>query len=293
MTAKMKLNNPKNPLVSIVILNYNTRDLLRQTLSSIDSKVPFEVIVVDNASSDGSVGMVKKEFPHVKLIEAKSNDGFAAGNNQGVRSARGENIMLLNSDTQFVGDSLSPLVQYFDQKPLVGVVTPKLITPDGRIDWSCHRGFPTIWNSLTYFSKIYKFFPSWSRLGGYHQTWKNLSKAHEVDVVSGAAMLIKREVWDQVGSLDERFFMYAEDIDYCLRVKQAGWQIHYQPEAKVIHHKGLSGTKNKNQKVKSKTKHYFYETMKQYWDKHYSQAYPGFVTSLVHSGVDLVERVRK
>lgn len=280
------------PVVSIVILNYNTRDLLRQTLGSIQSQTKHEIIVVDNASTDDSVSMVKKHFPNVRLIQSKSNDGFSAGNNLGVRQANSDYIMLLNSDTEFVEDALTPLIKFLDKNPKAGVVTPKLIYPNGQIDWSCHRGFPTIWNSLTYFSKLQKIFPQTRIFGGYHQTWKDLNKPHKVDVVSGAAMLIRQEVWDQVGELDERFFMYAEDIDYCLRVKQAGWQIFYYPQVQVIHHKGLSGTKNQNKKVKSKTKHYFYQTMKQYWDKHHSESNPRFITWLVHRGVDVVERVR-
>ena len=280
------------PTVSIVILNYNTKDLLRQTLESVDSLIPYEIIVVDNASTDDSVAMLKKDFKNVKVIAQKTNNGFSAGNNVGVRQAVGEYIMLLNSDTEFVGEVLTPLVELMQQKKEVGVVTPKLIFPDGKLDPGSHRGLPSVWNSLTYFMGLEKRFPQTRLFGGYHQSWKDLDQIHQVDVVSGASMLIRKKVWQQVGELDERFFMYAEDIDYCLRVKQAGWQVYYNPRSKVIHHKGQSGIKNANQKLSSKTRKYFYQTMKQYWDKHYSNSYPKIVTWFVHRGVDVVERVR-
>lgn len=278
--------------LSIIILNYNTRDLLDQTIKSIDTKLSHEIIVVDNASTDDSVAFLKKNHPNVKLIQNSVNSGFASGNNLGIKIAKGNYILLLNSDTKVLENALEKLVEFADQNQKIGIVTPKLILSDGAIDLSCHRGFPTLFNSLSYFARLESLLPNFKPFAGYHQTYKDFNSPHPVDVVSGAAMLIRSEVVKDIGILDERFFMYAEDIDYCLRAKQAGWQIYYYPDSVIVHLKGLSGTKSTNTKIKSKTRTHFYYTMKQYFDKHYARNYPNPINWLVHKSVDLVAKIR-
>lgn len=283
---------PQTPVLSIVILNYNTCDLLKQTLESIETPVSHEIIVVDNASTDDSVEMVREQFPKVKLIQNEINGGFATGNNIGLRKARGKYLMLLNSDTTIQGKALQVLIDYLHQHTQVGIVTPKLVLSDGSLDPACHRGLPTIWNSFTYFSKLEKIFPESHVFGGYHQTWKDMTKIHPVEAVSGAAMMFPRKLLTTIGYLDEQFFMYAEDLDYCKRAHDAGFEIVYNPQAVVIHYKGQSGTHSLNPETRTNTRRYFYETMKLYFRKHYGQTYPAWVLYLLEKAIDLMASIR-
>lgn len=276
--------------LSIIILNYNTKDLLAQAIDSINTKIDHEIIVVDNASTDGSSQFIQKKYPSVKLIKAEKNLGFAAGNNLGLKAAHGDFVLLLNSDTQIIADAIDQCVSYLKSNNHIGILTPKLILPDGAIDLACHRGFPTLTNSLFYFLKIEQTFPTIPFFSGYHQTYQDFDQIHQVDAVSGAAMFIRKKVIDQIGLLDERFFMYAEDIDFCLRAKNSGWQIVYFPEGTVIHHKGSSGTKSTEKSTQSHTRHHFYHTMKQYFDKHHR--HPAPIRFIVNRGIDLLAKLR-
>ena len=279
--------------LSIVILNYNTRDLLYQTLSSIETHLTHEIIVVDNASTDGSAEMVAKDFPQVKLVLNQQNHGFAAGNNIGLNISKGDFVMLLNSDTKIINPALDLLIKHLENHPKIGIITPKLLLADGSIDLACHRGFPKIANSLAYFLKLEEKFPNSKIFAGYHQTWKDFETTHEVDAVSGAAMIIRGEVIDQIGHLDEQFFMYAEDIDFCYRAKQNGWQIVYFPEAKVMRFKCQTGNNSENKNLQTETKRHFYQTMKQYFAKHYANKYPKPVLKLINLGIDVISKIKK
>lgn len=281
--------------LSIIVLNYNTKDLLIQTLSSINRQAQWEIIVVDNASTDGSSDAIKKKFPDIKLIINHKNNGFAGGNNIGINIARGEYIMLLNSDTKVMGPALEELTQYLDANPGVGVVSPKVTLPDGAIDLACHRGFPTLWNAFAYFAKLEQTFPNFHLFSGYHQAWQDFNTTHEVDAVSGAAMVVRRQAIDQVGLLDENFFLYAEDLDWCKRIKDAGWKIVYYPKATILHFKSQSGRAkagSEHKQVKSASRTQFFLTMKQYYDKHYPH-HPKIVRGVVHLLGDLLERIKK
>lgn len=278
--------------LSIIILNFNTRDLLKQTLESIKTKAKVEVIVVDNASQDDSVAMVKKHFPKVKLIRCKKNKGFAVGNNLGLKQARGKYLMMLNSDTKLEPKCLDKLLAYMDKHPEVGIVTPKLVLENGQLDPACRRGLPTLWSAFTYFSNLEKLFPKNQLFGTYHLTWLDIAKTHPVEAVSGAAMLFRSTVVEDIGYLDEQFFMYAEDIDFCKRALDAGWQIIYYPDAQVVHYKGQSGTHSFSPQVRHKTRQYFYTTMKQYFRKHYTNRYPDWVLKIIDGSIDIVARIK-
>ena len=278
--------------LSIIILNYNTRDLLDAAIGSLHSKVSHEIIVVDNASTDDSVSFIKSNHQNVKLIVSPQNVGFAAGNNLGIRAAQGDYIMLLNSDTKVQTGALDKLLHFADSHREIGILTPKLILPDGALDLSCHRGFPTLGNSIAYFLGLESIFPNFKPLAQYHQTYQDFATPHPVDVVSGAAMLIRRQVIDQIGLLDERFFMYAEDIDFCLRAKQAGWLTYYYPGAVVVHFKGASGSKSQDPSAKSRTRGHFYTTMHQYFHKHHAAKYPKPARWLVKAGIYIVGKIK-
>jgi GT2 family glycosyltransferase len=216
------------------------RDLLRRCLESIfASRLPgLEVIVVDNASSDGSLEMLRTEFSHVTLIANSENRGFPAGNNQGLAAARGRFVMALNPDTEIVGDALRRVVAHLEAHPEVGALGPQLLNPDGSVQ-SSRRRFPTFVTALFESTWLQGIAPR-RVLRRYTMDDVPDDTVHEVDWVTGACIGVRREVLETVGVFDEDFFMYSEELDWCRRIQAAGWKIVYLPEAKVIHHAGKS-----------------------------------------------------
>lgn len=238
--------------LSIIIVSFNTQALLRECLRSLmnyKTNLKREIIVVDNASEDGSVAMVKKNFSQVKLIENKENLGFAKANNQGIKKARGKNIFLLNSDTELRLSSLEKLIQ-FQKNPKVGIVGARLINRDGSVQASVYH-FPTLGRAI----KEYWL----GQKDVYEKYAPRVKKAVEVEAVTGAAMFFPRKTIEKVGFLDEKYFMYFEDLDYCQRVRRAGLKIYYLPEAMVLHHHGRSAVK-----VGSKAYRYLIQSSKIY-----------------------------
>ena len=280
---------PLNKL-SLVILNYNSKFWLKKCLSSIHeeylskTKNLVEVIVVDNHSHDDSIEMIKNDFNWVKLIELDDNKGFSAGNNVALKQIESEYAMLLNSDTEFTTlSNLDLLLNFMDSNSQAAVVTPKLMLPDGSLDWASHRGEPTPWASLTYYLGLEQLFPNSAVFGQYHQKYLDLNSPHQVDACSGAAMMVRTQYMDEVGFLDEQFFMYAEDLDWCKRFREAGYEVWYMPEVEVIHHKYKSGIKTQSPLTAIQSKRHFYNTMLQYYDKHYKDKYPRFVRFLLRT----------
>ena len=227
-------------LLSIIIVSYNTRELLRACLSSIvetlASDVPYEIIVVDNASVDGSVEMLR-EFPQVKLVESEKNLGFAAANNRGLALSSGRYLLLLNSDTVLRKGALQELVDFLETHPGVGVVTGRLMYGDGSFQHSAFS-FPTLWMTFFDFFPLNHRFVD-SRLNGRYPKGA-YAAPFEIDHPLGACMMVRREVLEQVGPLSEDYFMYCEEIDWCLRIKAAGWRIYCQPKAEIVHYGGQS-----------------------------------------------------
>jgi N-acetylglucosaminyl-diphospho-decaprenol L-rhamnosyltransferase len=232
--------------LSIVIVNWNVRDLLRRCLLSFDrhksnlpSTVSTEVIVVDCASSDGSVEMVRREFPWVQLIASEKNLGYARGNNLGMAEARGRYALILNPDTQIVGDALARMVRYMDEHPTVGVLGPALRYPDGSLQ-SSRRRFPTLATAFCESTLLHQWFPHNRIARRYYLADRPADVPQPVDWLVGAALMIRREAWQRVGPLDEGFFMYFEELDWCRRGQAAGWEAHYLPTAEIIHYEGKS-----------------------------------------------------
>ncbi len=269
--------------LSIVIVNYNTRELLRSRLATL----PGRIIVVDNASTDGSQEMVRRSFPGVHLITNAQNVGFALASNQGIRMTKSTYVLLLNTDCEATHWAITEVTNYLDHHPEVGAATCKLMLPSGLMDPACHRGFPTPWASLTYFVGLEKLFPSSRLFGQYHQGYKPMEEVHDVDCISGAFFLVRREVIDQAGLLDEAFFMYGEDIDWCYRMRSAGWKIHFYPRVSITHKKHQSGLAQADNGLRSQTKKYFYDAMKLFYGKHYSRRYNPLVSALVLLGIKL------
>lgn len=290
--------------LSIIIVNYKTKDLTLQTLQSVfaadQPKNKLEVILIDNASEDETPQSVKKLFPHVKLILSQSNLGFAGGNNLGLRQAKGRYVLLLNSDTLITKDTLVKMVDFMDKNPQVGLATCRVELANGQIDPASHRGFPTPWAAIAYYSGLEKLFPKSKLFGQYHQGWKDLTITHEIDAPVGAFFMLNKRALDQVGLLDETFFMYGEDLDLAYRIKKANWQIMWTPITKIIHLKGASGLKKEvnNQlteeakKQRMKTTESFFDTMKIFYQKHYRKKYFFLWRWLVFGGIFFVKKIR-
>ncbi len=228
--------------VSIVIVNWNTRDILRYCLQSIyeqAGEVGFEVIVIDNASSDDSTEMVRTEFPQVCLIENSENKGFAAANNQGLALAKGRYVLLLNSDTVILDNAIAKTVAFAEDNPDAAAVGCRVLNQDRTLQQTCFM-FPSILNMILSSSYLYKLFPSGRFFGRERMTRWDRSNVCEVDVVTGCFLLMRRDAMEQVGPMDERFFMYGEETDWCYRSKQAGWKIIFTPHAEIIHLGGES-----------------------------------------------------
>ncbi len=234
--------SPYSPMdLSIIVVNWNVRELLRRCLEHIPQAVDgllYEVIVVDNASTDGSQTLAEA-FPHLRWIQNDENVGFTRANNQGIQVARGRYLCFLNPDTEPQPGSLATLAHYLEAHPRVGIVGPQLRYPDGSLQPSRYR-FPTLMSALLESTPIAWHWPNnpWSRR--YHCADLPPDRAHEVDWLNGACLMVRREVITQVGGFDEGFFMYSEELDLCRRARDAGWRIVYIPEARVIHHEGKS-----------------------------------------------------
>lgn len=270
--------------LSIIIVNYNTKDYLKKLLNSIKlakTGLSVEVFVVDNASHDGSQQMIRDKFSWVKLLALSKNVGFSKANNRALKRARGNYLLLLNSDTQVFSDSFVKALSFMESKPKCGLMTVRVELQNGEIDPASHRGLPTPWSALTYFSGLEKIFPRTKLFGQYHQGWKNLNESHQIDSPSGCFFLIRRKTFLKIGFLDERFFMYGEDLDYSLRVKQSGWQVWYYPGAKIIHYKKRSGRANKNKAEQVKATSHFFDTMNLFYQKHFIKNYPKPVRFLI------------
>lgn len=228
--------------VSIIIVNWNTRDILRDCLASVyeqTSGIVFEVIVVDNASSDGSTAMVKAEFPWVILIENIENRGFAAANNQGLQIAKGRYVLLLNSDTVVLDGAIQKTLAFAGQHSEAAVIGCKVLNPDHTLQPTCFM-FPSLLNLCLSSTYLYKIFPKNRFFGRERMTWWDRSDVRPVGVVTGCFMLVRREAIEQVGMMDEDYFMYAEETDWCWRYKKAGWQNLFFPDAQIIHLGGQS-----------------------------------------------------
>lgn len=289
--------------LAIIIVNYNTKEFLRKCLTSIAGNVrnvQYEVIVVDNNSSDKSCEMVRKEFPKIKLIANKENKGFSRANNQGIKiSEESRYILFLNPDTVIRKQTIEEMIGFMNVHRDAGASTCKLVVANGKIDDASHRGFPTPWNSLCHFSGLSKMFP-WSRVfAGYNLGWMNLEKTHEIDALAGAFMLVRRSAGEEVKWWDEDYFFYGEDIDFCYMLKQKGWKIYYVPTASITHYKGVSGgikavskeITTASEETKKRATKWRFRAMRIFYKKHYQQKYPWIVNRLISTGISLRERL--
>lgn len=260
--------------LSIIIVNYNTRVLLKNCLKSIvenTHKVNYEVIVVDNASSDGSVAMVEKEFPWVRFICNEKNTGFSKANNQGIQIANGDNILLLNSDTIVLDNCLFHVLDFINNTEDAGVVGCKVLNHDKTLQLSCYH-FPSLLTELVFFTKgVVKNI--WDPVTWYkYMKYWNHNKIRTVDCISGCFFLVKRNIFDTIGLLDENSFMYYEDSEFCKRLRlQSNYKIYYYPHAEIIHLKGASSKNTHNTPTNHISLQYSYKTARYYLNKCYGR----------------------
>lgn len=276
--------------VSIIIVNYRTYELIQQTIDSIVSKdhpFQYEIYLVDNASHDGSLEKLQKDFAReeetglIKFIASTRNNGFAYANNLALKESSARYVLLLNSDTVILNNSLTKCMDYMEGDSSIGALGCKVILPDGSLDKACRRSFPTFSVSFYRMTGLSRLFPKSKRFGKYNLTYLNKNETYEVDSLVGAFMLVRSDAIHEVGLLDEKFFMYGEDIDWCYRIKSHGWKIMYYSEAEIIHYKGGSNSTLEKSRLTTE----FYRSMYIFYNKHYRDDYPFIITGITYMGI--------
>lgn len=276
--------------LSVIIVSFNTKEITAQCIESLlkalgkTPEISAEIIVVDNNSEDGSTEVIK-QYPVVP-INLNANIGFGGANNKALAVARGKYTLFLNSDVLHNDINYGDILHYLDVHREVGALTVKVVLDETRIDPASHRGFPTLWRSFTYFSKLEQTFggvPGLRKLvGGYHLLDKDLNTVHEIESPSGAFFLSPTALLKELGGFDRDFFMYGEDLDLAFRIVEKGYKIIYYPKYTVTHLKYSSGIKKKDAVISKKIKHHFFDAMRIFYDKHYAKAHPPFIRSLVY-----------
>lgn len=270
--------------LSVCIVSLNTRDLLRNSLQSLfgnPTRSSFEVIVVDNGSSDGSSAMLADEFPQVKVIQNDANLGYTRPMNQALQAGSGRFLMQLNPDTLLHPGLVDTLIEFMDSNQKVGICTPKVLNSDGTLQKQCRRSAARPWDAISYNLGLSKLFPGSHFFGRYLMEYLPEDQIAEVEAVSGSCMLIRRAVVDQIGYLDEAFFAYQEDADFCFRTREAGWRIMYVPSAYITHFGGLGGSRF----MPYRGIYAWHHSYDLYYRKHLAREYFFLVNWLVYLGI--------
>jgi len=289
--------------LSVIIPSYNSRDITQDCLLKLKQNfqkysLDYEVVVVDNGSTDGSPKMLTQladTWKNLHLRLSEKNLGFTGGNNLGYSLTSGKYLLFLNSDVMVDDINFNDLLAFLDRYQNIGALTVKLMLNDQQIDPASHRGFPTIWRSFCYFFKLEKIFQHWPILGryfgGYHLVDRNLNTIHEIDSPTGAFLLTRKEIFAKIKGFDEDFFMYGEDLDLSYRIKELGYKIIYYPLFKAYHLKGQSGINKKHdyQAVK-KTRFYFYDAWRIFYKKHFDQKNNWLINQLIYLFIDFKAR---
>lgn len=298
-------------LLSIIMINRNAPQVTLDALESIEKSYPnevkeglYEVSLVDNGSRDNSQEILKNyaKKTKIKKFHLTLNPvglGFSRGNNAGMPMTDGEYVLFLNNDT-LVNDKVLPyMIDFLKKHPDAGAATCKLIMRNGNIDDASHRGFPTPWNSFCHFSGLSKVFPKTKLFGSYNMTYVNdMEKTHEIDALAGAFMIMRRSVGEKVGWWDGDFYLYGEDLDFCYRIKKAGYKIYYVPEVSTIHLKGTTmGIRKESQDIttaqlqdKIDSQNARFDSMKIFYNKHYKNKYPKLLTTLMMWQIENMRR---
>ena len=255
-------------MLSIITVTYNSRHEIGACIESLPLELfgrPVEIIVVDNASSDGTLEFIRENYPRVIAISAGANRGFSASNNIGFHQSRGEFLLFLNPDTQSNRPSLEHCLRRLQNEAGLGIISPKLVLANGEMDLACRRSVPTVWDGFTRGTGLYRMFPRVKWCAGYNLTYLPEDDTYPVGAVNGAFMMMRRRLLTQIGGFDERFFMYGDDLDICLRCGKEGYKVVYDGRYSVIHLKGRSSSKV--HKVMSKA---LFTGTKQFYLKHFN-----------------------
>lgn len=269
--------------LSVIIVNYNVKHFLEQCLHSVYKAakgIETEIFVVDNNSVDGSAQLIREKFPELHFIENKENVGFSRANNQAIRKAKGEYILLLNPDTVVEENTFQKITGFMDKHPEAGGLGVKMIDGKGNFLPESKRGLPTPWVAFYKMFGLSKLFPKSQKFGKYHLSYLSENEIHEVEILAGAFMLLRKTALDKVGLLDETFFMYGEDIDLSYRIILGGYKNYYFPETTIIHYKGESTKKGSLNYVKV-----FYNAMIIFARKHFSGGKAGFFAFIIHLAI--------
>jgi len=267
--------------LSIIIVNYNVKEFLQNLLHSIEKaslNISHEIIIVDNASDDGSVELIREKFPSVKLIANTENLGFGKANNQALEVAEGKYLLLINPDAIVSEDTLYNMIYFFKDNPEAGLAGCKILNPDGTLQLACRRSFPGPWTSFCKVTGLSNFFPRSRLFARYNLTYLDEDQTYEVDAISGSFMMMKSEVLNKVGGFDEEFFMYGEDLDLCYRIQQAGFKVFYVHTTQIIHYKGESTKRSRLDETKM-----FYDAMHLFVKKHFSSSF--LVEAILRSAI--------
>jgi GT2 family glycosyltransferase len=288
LKCSMRRNNKMD--LSIIIINFETFDLTKQTIESVinhDQTFKYDIYVVDNASKDGSIERLQEKFLKesenglIKFILNSENMGFAHANNKAIKQTTAEYVLLLNSDTVVLDNCLEKSYMYMKTHENVGVLGCKVVLPDNTLDKACRRSFPDFYVSFYKMTGLSRLFPKSKRFGKYNLTYLDEDETYEVDCVVGAYMMVRSKAITEVGLLDETFFMYGEDIDWCYRMKSSDWKVIYYSKAKIIHYKGSSYSKKQNTRLTYE----FYRAMYLFYNKHYKDGYPWITTTVTYLGI--------
>jgi len=309
--------NKKIPKISIIILNFNAGEFLEKCLLSLekcfkeDSRKErryeiADILIVDNGSSDNSLKLAEKSAARLraKVIRNNKNIGFAAGNNIAVKNNLDKNanyVLFLNPDTIVFPGVLPEVVSFMEERRDAGVATCRVELPNGHLDEACHRGFPTPWRSLCFFSRLSRIFGGSRLFSGYtlgHLV--DLETPHEIDSCSGSFLLVRRSVGEKIGWWDEDYFFYGEDLDFCFRVKEHGFNIYYLPRIKIVHFRGIaSGIKSHSKDMSKASKETkltsalaSVEAMRIFYRKHLQKRYKWPIGLFVFGGIKLLEMSR-
>ena len=279
--------NTGRPDISLVVVHYETPAELAQCLDSVRTAtagIDSEVFVVDNASSKFDAAAVADAVPDVMVLRNNANVGFARAANRALRQARGRYVLLLNPDTVLEPDTLRLMLGYMDARPDVGCATARLVLEDGRLDVACRRSFPTPKRALFRLTLLSRLFPRSRTFAQYNLTYLDEHEEAEIDAPCGAFMMVRAEVRDAVGLLDESYFMYGEDLDWAFRIKQAGWRVMYTPITTVVHIKRASSRLSRTTTIRA-----FYDAMRIFYRRYYEKRYPRPVAWVTYAAINLRE----
>ena len=289
--------------VSVIVVTFNSEDTIENCIKAVEDTVrrhAFEIIVSDNSENLETEKVVSNILDkNISYIHNNENLGFSKGNNVAVKKAKGKYVLFLNPDTVVYEKTIDGMLDFMDEHPEIGASTCFVELPNGKLDDSSHRGFPTPWGAFSHFSGLSKAFPKSKMFGGYNLSYLNTSKTHEIEALAGSFMLVPFTIGEKLGWWDEDYFFYGEDIDFCYRIKKAGYKIYFVPEFKALHYKGISSgiksvskdlTKASVETKRWATNHRF-NAMEIFYNKHYKKKYSAILTGMVLLGIKLKKQL--